>query len=135
MRVALVGIFVTSLFGNGSSASAYGYGYDCGHTYGYNYECSNTTEGVKYNRYKYYKDKFKTDGNKRIWFKVSAMRHSKDPRITRLFKEMKTIYYAHKFDKKVNFEKLKPEVKAKFIMYKKYHGYNLYRKNKNIVFN
>jgi len=140
-----VSFFAKEVYGYGYG---YGYGYDCGNNYGYGYSCTpppaepptgpiveEEKSGVNYGRLKNYKNKMsgRRDVFRSAYNKVKLLRKSKNPALHNQFLAMQKTYFAHKFDKKEQFEKLSPKIQETYRTYRKYHVYKQYRKYKELV--
>lgn len=85
--------------------------------------------GENYDRYKDYKEDFKSRENKQKYFQVRDIKKNNE----KMFWEMRAIYLKHKFDSDAVFDSLDQRTKDFFSLYKKYHGFLKYREYKQKI--
>ncbi len=127
--------FLISYWGGNKTfgASGNGYGYNCDDVWGPGYSCSDDEEhdGIEWNKYQKYKDKYRNDEFRTDYWKVKSLKKSDNPALVAEFWNMRQLYLTHKFDDDITFSKLSPILQQKFFLYKHYHGHKKYRELKD----
>jgi hypothetical protein len=85
--------------------------------------------GVNWNRYKHYKDEYKSDKNKGRYFTVRQIKKENPT----LFWELRSIYLRYKALSHEELEQLSLDIQEKFKLFEGYHGYKKYRELKEKV--